>query len=123
MFYQWHLPPARLVKMYGNQSSNYWKCLKEQGTYYHAWWSCKKAQDFWHKIWMWLEEMMGLKINHKSNIFILGIMSEKYSKDDTYLIIHVITLARMTFVWKWKAREISREDEVIDKFLLSMVNV
>uniref|UniRef100_A0A2D4JTW9 Reverse transcriptase zinc-binding domain-containing protein n=1 Tax=Micrurus paraensis TaxID=1970185 RepID=A0A2D4JTW9_9SAUR len=69
MFYRWHLPPARLAKMFNNLSAKCWKCNQTPGTYYHMWWTCMKARKYWTKIHTWLEKMIKQHRFEARNIF------------------------------------------------------
>uniref|UniRef100_A0A2D4GFT4 Reverse transcriptase zinc-binding domain-containing protein n=1 Tax=Micrurus corallinus TaxID=54390 RepID=A0A2D4GFT4_MICCO len=84
LFYRWHIPPSRLAIMYSKLSPTCWKCNKEKGTYYHLWWSCKKAQKYWQKLHKWLEEICGMKIEHRPEFFLLGINMRKYDKENIF---------------------------------------
>uniref|UniRef100_A0A8C6Y5Y3 Uncharacterized protein n=1 Tax=Naja naja TaxID=35670 RepID=A0A8C6Y5Y3_NAJNA len=68
----------------------------------HVWWKYRKTKEFWQRIQKWLEEMLGHKIEFKPEFSLLGIITEKYNKEEIYLIIHVIMAARLAFSQMWK---------------------
>uniref|UniRef100_A0A2D4LGD4 Reverse transcriptase zinc-binding domain-containing protein n=1 Tax=Micrurus spixii TaxID=129469 RepID=A0A2D4LGD4_9SAUR len=109
MFYRWQFAPAKLAKMFKDKSAKCWKCHQTPETYYHMWWSCIEAKRYWTKIHTWLEKMIKQHIDLKSEIFLLGMVPEGYSKEKTYLIIHVLTAASIVFAQNWKNDKISIE--------------
>uniref|UniRef100_A0A8C6XLP4 Reverse transcriptase zinc-binding domain-containing protein n=1 Tax=Naja naja TaxID=35670 RepID=A0A8C6XLP4_NAJNA len=117
LFYRWHITPTRLAKINNKFSPICWKCNKERGTYYHIWWSCKKAQEFWNEICKWLREICDEEIYFKPEFFLLGITTKIYPKETFYLMIHIITAARMTFAQNWKNTETPTEAELIRKII------
>uniref|UniRef100_A0A2H6N7W3 Uncharacterized protein n=1 Tax=Micrurus carvalhoi TaxID=3147026 RepID=A0A2H6N7W3_9SAUR len=56
-------------------------------------------------------------IDLKSEIFLLEMIPESYSKEKAYLIIHILTAARIIFVQNWKSEKIPIEEDVIRKIL------
>uniref|UniRef100_A0A2D4LYR7 Reverse transcriptase zinc-binding domain-containing protein n=1 Tax=Micrurus spixii TaxID=129469 RepID=A0A2D4LYR7_9SAUR len=103
MFYHWHLAPLRLAKIYPSFSPICWKC-KQTGTFFHMWCLCPKAKTFWNKIKIWLQEITKEKIEFKPEMFLLEIMRGEYKKEIEYLIIHMLTAARITYVQNWKVK-------------------
>uniref|UniRef100_A0A670Z8X3 Reverse transcriptase zinc-binding domain-containing protein n=1 Tax=Pseudonaja textilis TaxID=8673 RepID=A0A670Z8X3_PSETE len=96
------LSPSRLAKMNPNMSSRCWKCKSPEGTFFHTWWSCKTTQKFWQKIRKWLEEITKEQIDYKPEFFLLGISDRYLSKKTKYVIIHILTAARLAFAQCWK---------------------
>uniref|UniRef100_A0A8C5SHQ7 Uncharacterized protein n=1 Tax=Laticauda laticaudata TaxID=8630 RepID=A0A8C5SHQ7_LATLA len=56
-------------------------------------------------------------IDFKPEIFLLGIVPEIYSKEMIYLIVNVLTAARIVFAKNWKNKKIPMEEEVIKKIM------
>uniref|UniRef100_A0A2D4I807 Uncharacterized protein n=1 Tax=Micrurus lemniscatus lemniscatus TaxID=129467 RepID=A0A2D4I807_MICLE len=57
--------------------------------------------------------MIKQHIDLKPEIFLLGMVPEGYTKEKTYLIIHVLTAARIA--QNWKSDKIPIEGKVIEK--------
>uniref|UniRef100_A0A2D4LG50 Uncharacterized protein n=1 Tax=Micrurus spixii TaxID=129469 RepID=A0A2D4LG50_9SAUR len=86
------------------------------------WWLCIEAKRYWTKIHTWLEKMIEQHINLRPEIFLVGIIPETYvslhtSKDKKYLIIHVVTAAKIVFAQNWKNEKIPTEEDIIRKVL------
>uniref|UniRef100_A0A670XXR4 Immunoglobulin superfamily member 22 n=1 Tax=Pseudonaja textilis TaxID=8673 RepID=A0A670XXR4_PSETE len=86
------------------------------------WWTCGDAKKYWTKIHMWLEKMTKNHIDLKPEIFLLGILPEIYSKDLKYLIVNVLTAARIVFAKNWTSEKIPSQEENIKKILECLIN-
>uniref|UniRef100_A0A8C6XN85 Reverse transcriptase domain-containing protein n=1 Tax=Naja naja TaxID=35670 RepID=A0A8C6XN85_NAJNA len=117
LFYRWHMTPIRLAKINNKLSPICWKCNKEKGTYYHMWWRCRKAQEFWKQVHKWLQEMCKEEIQFTPEFFLLRITKRTYPKDTFYLMIHIITAARIAFAQNWKNIETPTEAETLRKII------
>uniref|UniRef100_A0A670ZAD8 Reverse transcriptase domain-containing protein n=1 Tax=Pseudonaja textilis TaxID=8673 RepID=A0A670ZAD8_PSETE len=115
MLYRWHLSPSRLAKMNTNSSPKCWKCKNIEGTYFHMWWTCKEAQKYWQKIRKWLEEITKEQIEYKPEFFLLGISDKHFPKKTKYIIIHILTAARLAFAQCWKSSCLPTDQLVIQK--------
>uniref|UniRef100_A0A2D4PVR6 Uncharacterized protein n=1 Tax=Micrurus surinamensis TaxID=129470 RepID=A0A2D4PVR6_MICSU len=74
------------------------------------WWTCMKARKYWTKIHTWLENM-------KPETFLLGMIQGNYSKGNTYLVLHILTAARIAYAQCWKNPEIPADNIIIKKIL------
>uniref|UniRef100_A0A2D4KBR9 Reverse transcriptase zinc-binding domain-containing protein n=1 Tax=Micrurus paraensis TaxID=1970185 RepID=A0A2D4KBR9_9SAUR len=117
MFYRWHLVLARLAEMYPNTKSECWKCKRKDEMFFHMWWQCPKARKCWAKVQRWLQEITEHQIEFKPKLFLLGIIKGKLSKQIQYIILHIITAARVVFPQSWKLENIASEEMLIQKIL------
>lgn len=117
MLYRWHFPPAKLAKMFPNTLNKCWKCKNHEGTYYHAWWTCDKARKYWVKIHMWIKLMPKQEIEFKPEIFLLGLLANNMNTQSSYLILHVLTAARLVQAQLWKEGSPPKDDMNIKKIL------
>ncbi|KAF7245551.1 LINE-1 retrotransposable element ORF2 protein [Varanus komodoensis] len=81
--------------MFPNMSNRCWKCKHDVGTFSHMWWTCEYVKKYWIKIHKRLEEMLQKPLAFKPEIFLLGIVPENISKQEMYLILHLITVAKI----------------------------
>uniref|UniRef100_A0A2D4PTF2 Reverse transcriptase zinc-binding domain-containing protein n=1 Tax=Micrurus surinamensis TaxID=129470 RepID=A0A2D4PTF2_MICSU len=93
--YQWYLAPSRLADMYPNVNPTCWKCKQARGTFFHAWWLCPKSKKYWKKIRLWIKEITSIQLEFKPEIFLLGMLKGDYANEMKYLILHIITAARI----------------------------
>lgn len=115
MFYRWHLPPARLAKIHPNTSALCWKCKSKKGTYYHTWWKCRKAQHYWQDIKNIIEEITNIQIENSPEFFLFGMITAQHLKETKYLIIHILTAARLLFAQNWKSDQLPSKDKIVAK--------
>lgn len=116
MVYRWHLPPARLAKMFSGLSPSCWKC-GEIGTYYHVWWTCPKAIEFWRFIQRWILEITGYKLQLKPEYYLLNIRPDKIGTNIWCLITYITTAARICFAQYWKGKDLPAEDLILGKII------
>uniref|UniRef100_A0A2D4M4I4 Uncharacterized protein n=1 Tax=Micrurus spixii TaxID=129469 RepID=A0A2D4M4I4_9SAUR len=64
-----------------------------------------------------MEKMTKQHIDFKPELFLLGIIPETYSKELKYLIVNVLTAARIVFAKNWKNEKIPMQEEVIKKIM------
>uniref|UniRef100_A0A8C7E3S4 Reverse transcriptase domain-containing protein n=1 Tax=Naja naja TaxID=35670 RepID=A0A8C7E3S4_NAJNA len=115
MIYRWHLSPARLAKISPNLSPKCWKCNHPQGTYFHMWWTCSFAKKYWRKVKSWIFGMTKQNLNFDPEVFLLGMINLKMEKKYYYLILHIITVARLAYAQNWKSRILLPDDILIKK--------
>uniref|UniRef100_A0A2D4P6Y3 Uncharacterized protein n=2 Tax=Micrurus TaxID=8634 RepID=A0A2D4P6Y3_MICSU len=54
----------------------------------------------------------------QTRTILLGITTEGYNKGSIYLILHILTAARMVYAQQWKSENTSSEREIIKKILV-----
>lgn len=117
MLYRWHLPLARLSKMFPGTSPVCWKCNAAMGTYFHSWWTCPRAKEYWARIQKWILEIIGCRIDLNPETFLLGMKPENLNKSNWYLALHIIIAARISFAQEWKSKNIPSEATLIAKIM------
>uniref|UniRef100_A0A2D4GQQ4 Reverse transcriptase zinc-binding domain-containing protein n=1 Tax=Micrurus corallinus TaxID=54390 RepID=A0A2D4GQQ4_MICCO len=103
--------------MYPKMSPICWKCKKKEGTYYHMWWSCPEARKYWLKIKEWLQGITNEQLELEPELFQLGIFKKKYVKSTKYLLLYILTAARIAFAQCWKQPSIPSEKLIIQKVM------
>uniref|UniRef100_A0A670Z4L8 Cytochrome P450 family 2 subfamily J member 2 n=1 Tax=Pseudonaja textilis TaxID=8673 RepID=A0A670Z4L8_PSETE len=58
---------------------------------------CPEARTYWIQIKNWLKEITGYQIELRLESFLLGIIKERLPKEVKYLVLHIITAARIAF--------------------------
>uniref|UniRef100_A0A2D4IQL6 Reverse transcriptase zinc-binding domain-containing protein n=1 Tax=Micrurus lemniscatus lemniscatus TaxID=129467 RepID=A0A2D4IQL6_MICLE len=96
--------------MYSNRKPECWKCKQKDETFFHMWWQCPKARKYWAKIQRWLQEITEYQLELKPELFLLGRIKGKFSKQIQYIILHMITAARIVFAQSWKLENIPSEE-------------
>uniref|UniRef100_A0A2D4NVC3 Uncharacterized protein n=1 Tax=Micrurus surinamensis TaxID=129470 RepID=A0A2D4NVC3_MICSU len=91
-----------------------WKCQDLPGRFY-MWGMCNHARHYWRLIQAWIEQIAGEHIQFKPELFLLGIITEGHSKGTAYLILQVLTAARMVYAQYWKNQSIPPNREIIRK--------
>lgn len=105
MFHRWHLPLSRLAKMFPNLSNKCWKCKNQEGTYYHQWWTCDRVKKYWIGIYKLLKQITKQNIEFKPEIFLLGMLPGSGDKEINYLIVHILTAARLVWAQGGKKKQ------------------
>lgn len=117
MFHRWHIPPARLAKMSSNVLDRCWKCNNKEASFYHCWWTCREAKRFWIKIYNWLKQMLKQEIKFNPELCLLGMVPTTSKKEEKYLIIHIMTAARLAWAQMWKSDKAPADHMIIKKNL------
>uniref|UniRef100_A0A2D4M1X3 Uncharacterized protein n=1 Tax=Micrurus spixii TaxID=129469 RepID=A0A2D4M1X3_9SAUR len=84
---------------------------------FHSCWTCPKAKKYWKMIQTWLEELTKNKIDFVPELFLLGIIKKNYNRKMKYLILHILTAARISYAQYWKKNSIPPDGLIIKKNL------
>lgn len=114
MFCRWHILPEKLSKTYLGASNKFWKCKHSVGTFFHLWWAYNKAKHFWERVCKILQQILKCSILLEPEIF-LSIIPTEYSKDMRYVLLHIMTAARIIYAQMWKNLEIAVTDMLVKK--------
>lgn len=116
MLCRWHLSPAKLARIYKTDETC-WKCGQAKGTFFHQWWTCKLAKAFWSMIFKILNKALNGDIDPSPELALTSIFPDELHKTHKYILLLLLTAARLLYATKWKSSSIPSENEYINKIL------